>query len=173
MEMIVFKILDKLIQFLGKIALFFLVGIAVIYIGFVAFVYAATWLWPDFYGSYSLGNNYYMLVEDKGRKTIVYGTSIEGNTCYSGEPVIPTYENQYDSLGNFAEYVFDAKSDDNWIIAKTNNFINNQRKYYILNKKNNSNVMSVEYIINTRVEVFTDSSEFAKKCHDYDILIKW
>jgi len=68
------------------------------------------------------------------------------------------------SIGNFAEYVVDAKSDDNWVIAKTDNHISNQRKYYILNKKYNPNEMTVEDIINTRIECFTDSSEFAKKC---------
>lgn len=96
-----------------------------------------------------------------------------GNTCYGGEPLIPTYENQYDSIGNFAEYVVDAKSDDNWVIAKTDNHISNQRKYYILNKKYNPNEMTVEDIINTRIECFTDSSEFAKKCLSYGVLIKW
>ena len=63
-----------------------------------------------------------MLEGDKTTKTIVYGTSIKGKTCYSGEPLIPTYDNQYDSIGNFAEYVVDAKADDNWIIAKTDHY---------------------------------------------------
>lgn len=169
----VFRSLDKILRLLGKSAIFFVVGIAAIYICFVAFVYAATWFWPDFYGSYSLGNNIYMLEWDGGGKMIVNGTRIEGNTCYGGEPLIPTYENQYDSIGNFAEYVVDAKSDDNWVIAKTDNHISNQRKYYILNKKYNPNEMTVEDIINTRIECFTDSSEFAKKCLSYGVLIKW
>ena len=169
----VFRSLDKILLLLGKSAIFIVVGIGVIYICFVTFVYSATWFWPDFYGSYSLGNNIYMLEGDKGRKTIVNGTTIEGNTCYGGQPLIPTYENQYDSIGNFAEYVVDAKSDDNWVIAKTNNHINNQRKYYIINKKYNPNEMTVEDIINTQIECFRDSNEFATKCLSNGVEIKW
>ena len=168
-----FRFLDKFLQLLGKFALFFMVGIASIYICFTAFVYAATWLWPDFYGSYSLGNNIYMLEGDGGGKMIVNGTTIKGNTCYSGQPLIPTYENQYDSLGHSAEYVVDVKADDNWIIAKTNNHISNQQKYYILNKKYNPDKMTVEDIISTKIMFFTDSNEFAKKCLRNRIEIEW
>ena len=61
----VFRSLDKILLLLGKSAIFIVVGIGVIYICFVTFVYSATWFWPDFYGSYSLGNNIYMLERDK------------------------------------------------------------------------------------------------------------
>lgn len=166
-------LLDKLLRFLGKSAFFFLIGILVIYICFAVFVYAATWLWPDFYGSYSLGNNIYMLEWDGGGKIIVNGTRIKGNTCYGGESLIPTYENQYDSLGHFAEYVVDAKADDSWIIVKTNNHINNQRNYYILDKRHNTNKISAQDIINTKIKAFTDSIEFAKSCSKNRIDIKW
>ena len=169
----VFGLLDKLLRLLGKSAFFFLIGILAIYFCFAAFLYTATWLWPDFYGSYSLGNNIYMLEWDGGGKIIVNGTRIKGNTCYGGESLIPTYENQYDSLGHFAEYVVDAKSDDNWVIAKTNNHISHQRKYYILNKKYNPNKMTVEDIISTKIVFFTDSNEFAKKCLRNRIEIEW
>ena len=169
----VFRLLDKILYLLGKAAIFLVIGIVAIYICFVVFVYAATWLWPDFYGSYSLGNNLYMLEGDKGRKTIVYGTSIDGNTCYSGEPVIPTYENQYDSIGNFAEYVVDAKADDNWIIAKTDNKLNHRRKYYIINKQHNIETLDTKEIVERYVISYTDSCEFANKCFSNGIRIKW
>ena len=168
----VIRLLDRILQLLGISAIIFLIGLLLIYIGFVSFVYAATWLWPDFYGSYSLGNNIYMLEWDGG-KMIVNGTTIKGNTCYSGQPLIPTDKNQYDSIGNFAEFVVDAKSDDNWIIAKTSNHINNQRKYYIINKKYNPNEMTVEDIISTQIECFRDSSVFAAKCISNGVDIKW
>ena len=169
----VFRSIDKIFCIFGKTAIFLVVGIIAIYICFVVFVYAATWLWPDFYGSYSLGSNLYMLDGDKGRKTIVYGTSIAGNTCYSGDPVIPTSENQYDSLGNFAEYVVDAKADDNWIIAKTDNKLNHRRKYYIINKLNINEDLDAKDILMRHVTIFTDSNEFANKCHLNNINIKW
>ncbi len=165
--------LDKTRGLIIKSFLLILGIIISVFVIIMLFIYASDWIWPEFNGSYSLGNNIYMIEWDGGGKMIVNGTTIEGNTCYSGQPLIPTYENQYDSIGNFAEYVVDAKSDDNWIIAKTSNHINNQRKYYILNKKYNPNEMTVEDIINTRIECFTDSSEFAKKCLSYGVLIKW
>jgi len=169
----VFRLLDKILCLLGKFAVFLVVCIVVIYICFAAFVYAATWLWPDFYGSYSLGNNIYMLEGDKTTKTIVYGTSIKGKTCYSGEPLIPTYENQYDSLGNFAEYVVDAKADDNWIIAKTDNKLNHQRKYYIVNKQHDIETLNAKEIIEKYITSFTDSCEFANICFSNGIKINW
>ena len=126
--------LDKTRGLIIKSFLLILGIIISVFVIIMLFIYASDWIWPEFNGSYSLGNNIYMIEWDGGGKMIVNGTTIEGNTCYSGQPLIPTYENQYDSIGNFAEYVVDAKSDDNWIIAKTSNHINNQRKYYIINK---------------------------------------
>lgn len=169
----IFRLLDKILNLLGKTGIFFVAGMVVVYICFVVILKTATWLWPDFYGSYCLGNNIYMLEGDKGRKTIVNGTTIEGNTCYSGDQLIPTYENQYDSIGNFAEYVVDAKADDNWIIARTDNMITNQRKYYILNKSYNPDKMTLEKIISTRIECFTDSNDFVRKCNYLKIYIGW
>ena len=167
------KFLDKAMVFIGKTFLLILGIIISVFVIIMLFIYASDWIWPEFNGSYSLGNNIYMIEWDGGGKMIVNGTTIEGNTCYSGQPLIPTYENQYDSIGNFAEYVVDAKSDDNWIIAKTSNHINNQRKYYILNKKYNPNKMTVEDIISTKIVFFTDSNEFAKKCLRNRIEIEW
>ena len=166
-------ILDKRLCFLGRSAIISVVCIVVIYICFAAFVYAATWLWPDFYGSYCLGNNIYMLEWDGGRKIIVNGTRIKGNTCYSGESLIPTYENQYDSLGNFAESVVDAKADNNWIIAKTDNKLNHRRRYYIINKQHDIETLDAKEIIEKYITSFTDSCEFANKCFSNGIRIKW
>lgn len=165
--------LDKILCFLGRSAIISVVCIVVIYICFAAFVYAATWLWPDFYGSYCLGNNIYMLEGDKTTKTIVYGTSIKGKTCYSGEPLIPTYDNQYDSIGNFAEYVVDAKADDNWIIAKTDNKSNHQKKYYIINKSNGIERLDAQKILKNNITSYTDSVDFSNACQQYGIRMNW
>nr|MCR5711659.1 hypothetical protein [Prevotella sp.] len=74
---------------------------------------------------------------------------------------------------HFAEYVIEAKANNNWIIVRTNNHMNNQRKYYILDKRYNPNNTPVEDIINTKIEQYSDSSEFAKKCSIHQIDIKW
>lgn len=163
---------DKFFLYVGKLFLFILAGILAITICFVTFMYAATWLWPESYGSYALGNNIYMLDWDGDGRIIVRGTNVEGNVCYGGELLIPTYGNEYDSVGNLREYVIDAKSDDNWIIAKTGNRITNQKKYYIINKNNLEN-MAIEDIIVTRIESFTDSMKFSNRCIYNGVNIDW
>ncbi|MGM9828530.1 MAG: hypothetical protein ACI30C_00680 [Muribaculaceae bacterium] len=167
------KFLDKAMVFIGKTFLLFLGITTSVFVIIMLLIYVSDWIWPEYNGSYDLGNNIYMLEWDGGGKIIVNGATIEGNTCYGGASLIPTYENQYDSIGNFAEYVVDAKSDDNWVIAKTNNHISHQRKYYILNKKYNPNKMTVEDIISTKIVFFTDSNEFAKKCLRNRIELEW
>lgn len=167
------KFLDKAMAFIGKTFLLILGITTSVFVIILLLIYASDWIWPEYNGSYDLGNNIYMLEWDGGGKIIVNGTRIKGNTCYSGESLIPTYENQYDSLGHFAEYVVDAKADDSWIIVKTNNHINNQRNYYILDKRHNTNKISAQDIINTKIKAFTDSIEFAKSCSKNRIDIKW
>ena len=171
--MIICNTIDNKSRFMGKIIIYILGILFITTICFFLFLFATEWIWPEFNGSYSLGNNVYMMEWDGGGRIIVQGSNIRGNTCYGGDRLIPTYENQYDSTGNYAEYVVDAKSDDNWVIAKTNNHISHQRKFYILNKKYNPNKMTVEDIISTKIVFFTDSNEFAKKCLSNGVKAKW
>ena len=167
------KFLDKAMVFIGKTFLLILGITTSVFVIIMLLIYVSDWIRPEYNGSYDLGNNIYMLEWDGGGKIIVNGTRIKGNTCYGGEPLIPTNENQYDSLGHFAEYVIEAKANNNWIIVRTNNHMNNQRKYYILDKRYNPNNTPVEDIIKTKIELYSDSSEFAKKCSIHQIDIKW
>ena len=166
-----FKSLNKIIYILGETSIFIATGIVAMIVCFAVFVYAAAWLWPGFYGSYSLGSNIYMLEWDGGGYVIVQGSNIHGNTCYGGNQLIPTYENQYDSAGNFAEYVVDAKSDDNWVVAKTDNNSNHQRKFYLIDKKDIEHVSSEE-ILNHRIACFSDSTKYVRECKKRRIRIK-
>lgn len=147
--------------------------ILTIVICFFLFLFATELFWPEFNGSYSLGSNIYMLEWDGGGRVIVQGSNIRGNTCYGGSYLIPTYENQYDSIGNLAEYVIDAEADDYWIIAKTDNKLNHRRKYYIINKQHDIENLDSKVIIDRYIESFIDSCEFANKCQTYGIKIKW
>ena len=156
-----------------KAIMFSTIVIIIVFICFLISMEISCWWFPEFNGSYSLGNNIYMLDWDGGGKIIVRGSSFEGNTCLGGESLIPTNENQYDSVGNFAEQVVDAKADENWIIAKTENKINLQRKYYILDKRNITDKMATEEIIKNRIISFVDSIEFAEKCSKDKIQIQW
>ena len=104
---------------------------------------------------------------------IVWGTIGAWPQLYRGKNLIPTYENSVDSNGHFTEYVVDAKSDERWVIVKTDNYQSKQRKYYIINKDYDPNEMTAQDIIDTKIECFTDSSEFANKCLENEISITW
>ena len=168
----IFKIIDKSVQIMGKAIISVIGCLLAIVICFFLFLFATEWVWPEFNGSYPLGGNIYMLERDGGGCVIVQGSNIRGNTCYGGSQLIPTYENQYDSLGNFAEYVVDAKADDNWIIAKTDNKLNHRSRYYIINKQHDIETLDAKEIIEKYITSFTDSCEFANKCFSNGIRIK-
>jgi len=171
--MMIFKTIAKFSQFMGKTIVHILGCMLTIVICFFLFLLATEWFWPEFNGSYSLGSNIYMLEWDGGGRVIIQGSNIRGNTCYGGSHLIPTYENQYDSIGNLAEYVIDAEADDYWIIAKTDNKLNHRRKYYIVNKQHDIEILDAKVIIDRYIESFTDSCEFANKCQTNGIKIKW
>ncbi len=163
-EMKVQVSIKKTLLFAGKVVLFILSAILTTYICFLTFIYASEWFYPEFYGSYALGGDIYMMDWDGGGRIIVRGTNIKGNTCYGGERLIPTYENGYDNAGNIAEYVVYAKNNETWIIARTDNNITNQRKYYLIYKNPNLENMTTDSIIATQIESFTDSVEFSNVC---------
>ena len=167
------KHLNKILYFICKIILWGIGAFASIIIMIILFLYICEWVWPEMLGSYDLGNKIYLLDWDEGTKIIVRGTSIHGKTCYGGSYLIPTYENACDSLGNFAEYVVDAKSDNKWIIVKTDNKLNHTSKYYIMNKKFDSEKINEEKILQKYVWEFKDSTEFADRCKQEGIQIKW
>lgn len=165
---------------LRKITFCLLVGIVSIFswiIGMllfvIAFLYISEWVWPEFNGSYNLGNGIYMMEWDGGGRIIVKGSYIRGRTCYGGSHLIPAYESLYDSTGNFAEYVIDAKVDEDWIIAKTGNYINGEHKYYIVDKSFDIEKTSEEVIIKDYIFEFTDSLSFANDCDQKRIKLRW
>ena len=158
---------------LGKVLIILLAGITLVIVCFLFFINTSEWLWPEFNGSYNLGNGIYMIEWDGGGKLIVKGSNIKGNTCYGGEYIIPTYENSYDNNGHFAEYVVDAKSNNNWIIAKTDNKQKQQAKYYIINKTEGIEQLNIDEIVEQYVLSFTDSVEFAHVCQRKGIPLKW
>ncbi len=163
------RVFEYLLHYLKKTLIAVVLGLVTIFI----VLYVTEWCYPEFNGSYSLGNNIYMLDWDGGGRIIVRGTSIKGKTCYGGEYLVPSYENHYDSIGNIAEYVIDARSDDNWIIAMTGFQNSLQRKYYIIDKRDITDTMTAEEIINTRIVFFTDSIDFLQTCSINEIKVTW
>lgn len=157
---------------LGKILLVSLNGVTLVIICSLLFLNSSEWLWPESNGSYNLGKGIYMIEWDGG-KLIVKGSNIKGHTCYGGERIIPTYENQYDSIGKRVEYVVDAKFNDHWIIAKTNNEVTQRVNYYIINKDEGIEKVDADKILEKYTLSFTDSIEFDNACQKMGITLKW
>ena len=169
----IINVIDKVLQYVGKIILYIIGCLSILVICIIIFLFVTVWFWPESHGSYSLGKNIYMMEWDGGGRVIVQGSDIEGNTCYGGIQLIPTYESQYDSLGNIVEYVVDAKADENWIIAETYNKISQQKKYYIIDKRANIEKYDVKKIMRTSVSEFNDSIIFQKACVSNGIKTKF
>lgn len=158
------KFLENIVKILGRTTLRFSLRTIIVCTCFTSFFFMSNCGSPGFNGSYNLGKNIYMIDWDGGGRIIVRGTSFEGNVCYGGERLIPLYENQYDTLGNVVEYVEDAMSDEDWIIARTNNKITLQHKYYILDKRKISDKITTEEIIKKNIVSFADSIDFVNSC---------
>jgi hypothetical protein len=97
----------------------------------VLFVVSCNAIWGD----HSLGNNLSLLEGDKTEdRIIVYCSGRSWGVCFTGITVIPVYNRQYDSNGNYAEYVESAKSNSKWVIVKTYQKIAKQENYWIISK---------------------------------------
>jgi hypothetical protein len=98
-------------------------------IGFILVLVLATSYSCIFLTNNNLGNNFSLLEGDKIEdRIIVYCTGESLGSCYSGVPVIPSRE---DTL---TLYVIEAKSDADWIIAKTKS-LDKTIKYWIVDKR--------------------------------------
>lgn len=156
-----------------------LLSVTILGIMLATLLYFSEWIFPEFNGSYNLGNGIYMMEWDGGGKIIVWGTTIRGNTCYGGSYLVPTFQEHYDSLGNIAEYVTDAKSDEKWIIAKTYNIPKQKSLFYIIDKDYKKLTEDIMGDRETDIEIdidiihFSDSAEFAKACDSRNIGLKW
>lgn len=118
---------------------------------------------PESWGSYSLGNNLYVMDFDGG-KIVVIGTNIRGNTCYGGIQVIPF---QIDSLRNDDKYenefVVDTKHNEKWAIVKTYFKKTKKFRYYIVDKHFHEDISKEDFIINN-IKVYDDSLSFLSEC---------
>ena len=83
----------------------------------------------DFFGAHDLGNKLILLEGDKLEdRAIVYCTGYSDGCCMAGMYVIPSIGNQYQL------YVETAKSDSNWVVAKTIQVMDKQENYWIIRK---------------------------------------
>lgn len=181
-----YNLVVRMLCIIGKSLLYLLTGIITLFVCLMFFFYVSEWLWPEWNGSHNLGKNVYMIEWDGGN-VIVYSTEISGRTCYSGSPLIPARQDAYDkkghwkeslnqwndSLGVLSEYVVDAKADDEWIIAKTDNKKTQKKKFYIIHKNFDPDTIDAQEIIQSHIWSFDDSILFENSCQNNCITVKW
>lgn len=85
------------------------------------------------WGDNKLGNNFSLLEGDCIEDRVIVYCSHKG-ICDGGMYVLPTYERHYNKEGKYAEYVEDAKSNDQWIVAKTYQIFEKKNYYWIIDK---------------------------------------
>jgi len=89
-----------------------------------------------FNGSYDLGANLYLLEGDRIEdRIIVYCTKKDNEYCNGGTYVIPISYDDHMKKGKYSQYVLEAKSDENGIIAKTFKIKENKIFFWIINLK--------------------------------------
>lgn len=94
-------------------------------------------------GKYELGNNLVLLDNDvKEEKIIVFCNA----DCNGGVYVVPSYQNHYDTLGRYAEYVENVELDGRWVWVKSWRIQEQSHRYYIIDKSFNLDTVNCMYI---------------------------
>jgi hypothetical protein len=137
------------------------ITISIIFALLFILFFSSEWLFPEWNGSYDLGNGLYMMDWERGNRIIVHCSNKEGRTCYGGSPVIPhNYPREV--------YVKDAKANQEWIIVKAVMTENNQPCYYLIDKSFNIEglnwgIDNCDSIIQSHIISTIDSLDFEKK----------
>lgn len=124
------------------------------------------WLWPELWGSHSLGNDLYLINWENDTKIVVFSKNLRGNTCYSGSFVIPS-----GPVSTTREYVVDAVSNDNYIIILSLLIDNNKNKYYVISKDFGDLNDPVLEITERHLHPFEDYTSFCNTCDSLGISI--
>ena len=138
----------------------------------IAFFLISEWLTPQWHGSRSLGNGLYLIEWDSPGYIIVQGANIRGKTCYGGPLIIPTYQDEYDSLGNFSEWLIDAAHNERYVTALSFNTLIRGYKYYVIDKSYDPE-LDPERIIQQYVAVYLSKDSFNSFCCKNGIEISW
>lgn len=129
------------------------------------------------WGDNDLGNNFSLLEGDRIEdRIIVYCTGRSARVCRSGTYIVPTYSRHLDSTGHYAEYVETAKSNDNFIIARTLQINNKKKNYWIINKDfslENCGEMNCDSIIQSNVIGPLDYSQFKTMQIELGVILKF
>ena len=129
------------------------------------------------WGDNDLGDNFSLLEGDRTEdRIIVYCSRRSADACMAGSPIVPKYSRHMDSEGHYAEYVETAKSNDNFIIAKTLKIKAKRANYWIISKDfgiDNCDKINCDSIIQSHVLGPFDQNEFQKKISELKIDLKF
>jgi len=129
------------------------------------------------WGDNDLGDNFSLLEGDRTEdRVIVYCNGRSGGACYIGTFIVPVYSRHYDSAGHYAEYVETAKSNDDFIIARTLHISDKKKNYWIINKSfslDNCDTKNCDSIIQSNVIGPLDYSQFKAKQGELDINLQF
>ncbi|MGB3131997.1 MAG: hypothetical protein WBB26_10010 [Saprospiraceae bacterium] len=125
------------------------------------------------WGDNDLGNNFSLLegdtVEDR---VIVYCSGRSAGACTGGTFIVPVYSRHMDSTGQYAEYVETAKSNADYIVAKTLLVKDKTTNYWIINKDFsivNCDKINCDSLIQSHVIGPIDKDKFQKKTSELKI----
>jgi len=125
------------------------------------------------WGDNDLGDNFSLLEGDRTEdRTIVYCGGRSAGACTGGTYIVPSYSRHMDPNGHYAEYVETAKSNDDFIIAKTLQVKDKVASYWIISKSFkiiNCDKINCDSIIQSHVFGPLDRSEFQKKTSELKI----
>lgn len=129
------------------------------------------------WGDNDLGDNFSLLEGDRTEdRVIVYCSGRSVGACIAGTFIVPSYLRHMDTNGHYAEYVETAKSNDDFIIAKTNQIKDKKANYWIINKDleiANCDNIDCDSIIQSHVLGPLDQSEFQIKTSELKINLKF
>ena len=151
--------------------------ISTILFGLFFIAFAFNGCWRQMWGYNDLGDNFSLLEGDISEdRIIVYCGGRIAGACKFGTPIVPVYTRHMDSAGRYAEYVETAKSNDNFIIAKTLQVKDKRANYWIIDKSfsiDNCDKINCDSIIQSHVVGPLDKSEFQKKVAELKLNIKF
>jgi hypothetical protein len=129
------------------------------------------------WGDNELGDNFSLLEGDRAEdRVIVYCSGRSAGACVAGTFIVPSYSRHMDTDGRYAEYVETAKSNSEFIIAKTKQIKAKRANYWIINKDfqiSNCDNNNCDSIIQSHVLGPLDQSEFQQKTSELKINLKF
>lgn len=129
------------------------------------------------WGDNDLGDNFSLLEGDRIEdRIIVYCSGRSAGACIAGTFIVPIYSRHMDSTGRYAEYVETAKSNDDFIIARTLHINDKKKNYWVISKNfslDNCDKMNCDSIIQSNVIGPLDYSQFKTKQIDLGINLQF